>query len=523
MCGSGTRMDVYENVRKENKRKKSPGLRFAVKTRWNSDHDETMRASSNQLDLEMAMDRLVCRSGIDSDIFKTNEGDISKVLPQPSDYELWQQYESALQPLKQYSEFSQSAKVIFHMELFEGKMAMERLGSSFFTMYQNLSTNIVGGGANLSNRPFNQLVERKGFTLYHGNIEDAAKIKGKHEMRNEISVARRVGFRHLGVRLLFFQRMDTDDNNDINNLDADITAELMEGLVDSPSLPEIKIMGAIIHPLFQNEARMVGSGLCTESQYKAGFAELLDRITRAYESMGGHDEVRAQVSISTISNQRGNKWDDSNENAYQMSPSSRKAQDELALFDTYKRGKFQPELHPTKTLGAFDADGQPQDPVFSIGAVTKRGDDLPTGFNHADYIDGKGNYDIVSFFKDHENKFPALFKVGVGQLGPHITTEVDCESLFSQAGHLSDPLRNRTKTENFERLVMAKHRMTRMYCCPIKVRNEFMDRFKAKRWLDGEDRDDIEFWEQEKQRYLNEFPHNTGVFEDDGDGDDAMD
>ena len=38
----------------------------------------------------------------------------------------------------------------------------------------------------------------------------------------------------------------------------------------------------------------------------------------------------------------------------------------------------------------------------------------------------------------------------VGQLAPNITTEVNCESLFSQAGHQSQPSRNRAIAETFE-------------------------------------------------------------------------
>ena len=52
---------------------------------------------------------------------------------------------------------------------------------------------------------------------------------------------------------------------------------------------------------------------------------------------------------------------------------------------------------------------------------------------HADYIDKNGKYDIVRFVIVHKDKCKGLTKVFIGQLSPHITTEVDCESLFSQA------------------------------------------------------------------------------------------
>ena len=58
----------------------------------------------------------------------------------------------------------------------------------------------------------------------------------------------------------------------------------------------------------------------------------------------------------------------------------------------------------------------------------------PTNHN-ADYINKRGYYDLVKFFQDHSTIFKGLSKVFIGTLAPHITTEVDCESLFSQAGH----------------------------------------------------------------------------------------
>ena len=65
-------------------------------------------------------------------------------------------------------------------------------------------------------------------------------------------------------------------------------------------------------------------------------------------------------------------------------------------------------------------------------------------------------------------------------MAPHITTEIDCESLFSQAGHAAQPNRNRTVVETFERLVIAKHSVSRIYCCPEKVKIDLMKKTKNK-------------------------------------------
>ena len=43
------------------------------------------------------------------------------------------------QAIRQYSEFTQSFQVIVHLELFEGRMAVERLSAPFCEMYENLS------------------------------------------------------------------------------------------------------------------------------------------------------------------------------------------------------------------------------------------------------------------------------------------------------------------------------------------------------------------------------------------------
>jgi len=40
----------------------------------------------------------------------------------------------------------------------------------------------------------------------------------------------------------------------------------------------------------------------------------------------------------------------------------------------------------------------------------------------------------------------------------------------------------------------------------VKVLNEFMERWKNKSWSEEEDRDDIEFWEQQKKEYLEQNP-----------------
>ena len=53
----------------------------------------------------------------------------------------------------------------------------------------------------------------------------------------------------------------------------------MAGLKDCTELPDMKVMGAFLNPLYQSDYQMIEAGLLTEKQYRAGKEELLDRMT----------------------------------------------------------------------------------------------------------------------------------------------------------------------------------------------------------------------------------------------------
>jgi hypothetical protein len=91
----------------------------------------------------------------------------------------------------------------------------------------------------------------------------------------------------------------------------------------------------------------------------------------------------------------------------------------------------------------------------------------------------------------------------------HITTEVDCESLFSQAGHYNHPRRARTNIRMYERLVVGNHRLHRVHCSIPRVRALFMKRWKDKSWEEKDERDDREFLELEMEIYKEMFPHSA--------------
>ena len=139
---------------------------------------------------------------------------------------------------------------------------------------------------------------------------------------------------------------------------------------------------------------------------------------------------------------------------------------------------------------------------------------LPGGHNHAEYIDQTGQYDITQYLEHHKHKFPAIYIVCLGQICPHISTEVDCESLFSTAGYLADPRRSLTNIRLYERLVIAKHRLGRIYCHVPAVKELYLKRWKEKDWDENDKRDTKEFLELEKEIHLGLYPHNKYLFQD---------
>ena len=198
----------------------------------------------------------------------------------------------------------------------------------------------------------------------------------------------------------------------------DVDRDLKAELKDCNTLNVMKIMGAIVNPLFQNKKRMMAAGLCTELQYEHGTAELIRRIARAY------DRIEGAVEIVNDPNRTRNEWsssDDDNAGAISIvTLSTKKAANELDVYLSYMKSKYQPTMEPTKTLGTYDDGGNPREhPIISIGKVTQRGSNLPSHFNLADYVNPKGHFDLVGYVQDHSTVSGQVRKppfIGVGNV-----------------------------------------------------------------------------------------------------------
>ena len=104
------------------------------------------------------------------------------------------------------------------------------------------------------------------------------------------------------------------------------------------------------------------------------------------------------------------------------------------------------------------------------------------GNKHAYYVDFRLLYNTVRYLQDFKEDFPVLFHVVFSQFYPHITTDLDFESLFSQAGFVSEPRRARTGIRIHKCLVFGKHLLKLIHCSIPIVNNIFMKRWKDNSW-----------------------------------------
>ena len=89
---------------------------------------------------------------------------------------------------------------------------------------------------------------------------------------------------------------------------------------------------------------------------------------------------------------------------------------------------------------------------------------------------------------------------------------MDFESIFNQYGYISQQKRSNTNIRIFERLVISKQRLQRIFCNPKKVEKFHLKRHVNNEWDDNGERDNKTFLQVEKEIYLDMFPHNKAVF-----------
>ena len=80
--------------------------------------------------------------------------------------------------------------------------------------------------------------------------------------------------------------------------------------------------------------------------------------------------------------------------------------------------------------------------------------------------------------------------------------------------HFDCTKRCNTAVRHYERLVVAKHRLGRIFCSPEAVHRLFMQRFNDNSWDENEARDDKEFLQIEKEICLESAPSLAEEFKE---------
>jgi hypothetical protein len=109
--------------------------------------------------------------------------------------------------------------------------------------------------------------------------------------------------------------------------------------------------------------------------------------------------------------------------------------------------------------------------------IDKRGENLPSGKNLADYFRAKedGVFDHIRFWMDHKDEFPTLWPYAIERASCN-PTEVSCESLFSISGYKSGARQTTLKARQFEREVIISYNIQHVFFDIEHAVNVFLKR-----------------------------------------------
>ena len=211
--------------------------------------------------------------------------------------------------------------------------------------------------------------------------------------------------------------MRTFNKTSTAKLDADVKAPFMAELHEPAEIHEIKIMGALLHPLYQNPDHMEADGLCTKQQYSAELEELLHCMARHYERKDSSPLEDQEVVYV-------NEWEKPGLFDRKKTP-RRLAEDEYAKYRSRMKAQYLPrKMEPVRVLGAFTSDGNPRPkPVYAIGPIIEEGDNFivtkdnkGVKCNHSNFIDKTGHYDLMAYLDVVRDECPAIYEVGRGPI-----------------------------------------------------------------------------------------------------------
>jgi hAT family C-terminal dimerisation region len=233
----------------------------------------------------------------------------------------------------------------------------------------------------------------------------------------------------------------------------------------------------------------------TNNQYNTAEMELVARLQSMREA-----EVGAALVVPKASTSNEDDVDDSLDDEYDQ-PISSEHQAAMNEWQTYQRvvkyGKFFPKKY--KKEGLLELGD------IRFGVVLERGEDIEASHpfkkcNLADFIDGRGYFDLVKFIGFNRQSFPFIYRLACCLASMRVN-EVGCERFFSIAGYVSNPRRTSLKVRHYEALAMLKLNIQKIYVDEEWVVQQYMHMEKNKAWDAMEAQEDALVAELELEDY----------------------
>ena len=106
--------------------------------------------------------------------------------------------------MKQDSERSQSAQVLFHLDFLWINICLQQLNAPLLAMSENILIAVGARGTDLKKPRFNNLMNTEGFKFNDKSFEEGYELV--HQMSDNIEVCCRVAFVLLSLRMGYVRR-----------------------------------------------------------------------------------------------------------------------------------------------------------------------------------------------------------------------------------------------------------------------------------------------------------------------------
>lgn len=223
---------------------------------------------------------------------------------------------------------------------------------------------------------------------------------------------------------------------------------------------------------------------------------LFDR-TRAFHGSSLLDRKDPHVVIDSSGSSGGSSDESSDEDEVLLfSANYQLAEKEMKAFEKCKRSKYRPTFHSSSSR-ALSGTYNDKFHMISVGPVRRKGRDLPSGKNLADYIDPNGRMDCLQFAVDHAKIF-ATISIRIQCEESRKTAEVGCERFFNLSGYISAEKRTKLGVRTYERLAMLSAILPKIYIDRAWVAKEYLKRCKEGAWKKELDEEALKCWNLER-------------------------